>query len=201
MPPGPNRNSMKRRLLLATGAKITLGTLGCWAFARALAQPTHKVSAGQLQRMLAERFPMRYPVADLFTLDVAAPRLRLLPERNLLSTELPLQAAGPALRRSYSGSVEVEFGLRYEPSDQSIRADRLRAHSFRFPGLSPQALSLLDSYSHALAQQALLEVVLHRLGARELALPEAMGLEPGGITVTADGLSIEFVPKAARPAT
>lgn len=191
---------MKRRPFIATGVRFALGALcGCLA-AQAVGQPRHMISAGQLQQMLAERFPLRYPVADLFVFDVRTPKLRLLPELNRLAAQLSLQAAGPALRHEYSGSFDVEFGLRYEPSDQSIRAHRLRAHSFQIPGLSPQALRLLDAHAHALAQQALLEVVLHRLEPRELALPEAMGLQPGEITVTADGLLIEFAPKAAKPA-
>jgi hypothetical protein len=54
------------------------------------------------------------------------------------------------LRRSYSGSFDVDFALRYEPSDQSIRAHELRVHSFRPPGLPPQTLKLLDAYGQAL---------------------------------------------------
>jgi hypothetical protein len=109
-----------------------------------------------------------------------------------------MQAAGPALRRSYRGSFDVDFALRYEPSDQSIRAHELRVHSLRLPGLPPQTLALLDAYSQALAEQALLEVVLHRLRPRDLALADAMGLQPGDITVTLEGLVIGFVAKGSR---
>lgn len=189
---------MKRRTILAAGGSLTLGVLGHSAGTRAAAEPSYRVSAGQLQRMIAERFPVRYPVADLFTLDVDTPRLRMLPELNRLGGEFALHAAGPALRHSYTGSFEVDFGLRYEPGDRSIRARDLRAHSFRLPGLAPQALRLLDTYGLALAQQALLEVVLHRLQPRDLALADAMGLQPGDITVTPDALVIGFVAKQAR---
>jgi hypothetical protein len=109
-----------------------------------------------------------------------------------------LDAAGPALRRSYRGSFDVDFALRYEPIDQSIRAHALRAHSIRLPGLAPQTLQLLEAYGQALAEQALLEIVLHRLGARDLALADAMGLQPGDITVTPEGLIIGFVAKQSR---
>jgi hypothetical protein len=109
-----------------------------------------------------------------------------------------LRAAGPALRRSYRGSFDVDFALRYEPSDQSIRAHELRVHSFRLPGLPPQTLMLLDAYGQALAEQALLEVVLHRLRPGDLALADTMGLQPGDITVTPEGLVIGFVPKQVR---
>jgi hypothetical protein len=188
---------MKRRLFLSAGTRFTLGALG-YSAARAMAQPSYRVSAEQLQRMIAERFPLRYPIANAFNLEVDTPRLHMLPELNRLGGEFPLRAAGPALRQSYTGSFEVDFRLRYEASDQSIRAHDLRARTFQLPGLAPQALALLDAYAQALAQQALLEVVLHRLRARDLALADAMGLQPGEITVTPDALVIAFVAKQAR---
>lgn len=185
---------LKRRLLLSSMA-LAMYRGPAAATVEETAGPTYKVSAQQLQRVIEERFPMRYPVGDLFNLDVEAPRLRLLPELNRLASELAVQAAGPALRRSYRGSVDVDFAMRYEPGDQSIRAHRLRVHAFRLPGLPPQTLRLLDAYGQAVAQQALLEVVLHRLQPRELALADAMDLQPGNITVAPDGLVIGFVRK------
>ena len=188
---------MKRRSML--GAATCLAWVGVGAASSgAAAQPGHKVSIEQLQRVIAGRFPARYPVGNLFNLDVDAPRLRLLPELNRVASEMVLRAAGPALRRSYRGSFDVDFALRYEPSDQSIRAHELRVHSFRLPGLPPQTLKLLDAYGQALAEQALLEVVLHRLRPGDLALADTMGLQPGDITVTPEGLVIGFVAKQVR---
>jgi hypothetical protein len=188
---------MKRRSLLSWISLVTGAALRA-APSLAQSQPSYKVSAEQLQRVIDERFPTRYPVGNLFNLDVEAPRLRLLPEVNRLASEMIMHAAGPALRRSYRGSFDVDFALRYEPRDQSIRAHELRVHSFRLPGMPPQTLKLLDAYAQALAEQALLEVVIHRLRPRELALADAMGLQPGDITVTAEGLVIGFVRKQER---
>ena len=138
---------------------------------------------------------MRYQVPGLFDLDVREPHLRLLPESNRVGTEMSLEASGPGLRRSYSGEFDLDFALRYEPSDQSIRAYRLQVHSLRLTGLPAQAAAVLEAYGSALAEQSLLELVLHRLGSRDLALADTMGLEPGTITVTEQGLVIGFVPK------
>ena len=46
-----------------------------------------------------------------------------------------------------------------------------------------------------LAQQALREVVLHRLSPKDLALADVLGLQPGSITVTDAGLLIALVSK------
>ena len=52
--------------------------LGAPASARAApAAPSYLITTGQMQEVLAQRFPMRYQVPGLFDLDVAQPRLRL----------------------------------------------------------------------------------------------------------------------------
>jgi len=71
----------------------------------------------------------------------------------------------------------------------------LQVHSLRLTGLPAQAAAVLESYGSVLAQQSFGEVVLHRLSPRDLALPDSMGLQPGAITVTSQGLVIGFVNK------
>ena len=158
--------------------------------------PNYKVSAAQLQSGVAQRFPLRYPLAGLMNLDVQASKLRLLPALNRLSAEMVVNAAGPALQRSHQGTLEVEFALRYEATDRTVRAHQLRLVRLQFPSLQPGVVELINTYGQQLAEQTLLEVVLHRLRPQDLALPDSMGLQPGNITVTNEGLTIAFVPKA-----
>lgn len=189
---------MKRRLLLTMPLWLALGGGASSAAPAAGARPGYTVSAEELQQAVAKRFPLRYPVGGLLDLNVQAPRLRLLPDVNRLGTDMVVQAAGPALRRSYVGAFELDFALRYEASDQSIRAHQLRVNSLRFPDLPPGPSELLNAYGPALAEQTLQDVVLHRLRPQDLALPDAMGLQPDSITVTARGLAISFVNKSPR---
>lgn len=158
-------------------------------------QPHFKVSTEQLQRGLAQRFPLRFPVPGMLNLDMQVPALRLLPAQNRLSAEMVVDAAGPALQRSHQGTLELEFALRYEASDRTVRAHQIRFKRLLFPTLQPGAVALLSGYGHALAERTLLEVVVHRLSTQDLALPDTMGLQPGSITVTDAGLMIGFVPK------
>jgi len=184
---------LNRRTLTASivAAIAGLGTVAC----ATATQPSYRVSLQQLQDALAQRFPQRYPVAGLFDLSVETPRVQLLPDLNRVATAFALRAAGPALRRSYSGDVELDFGLRYEPSDRTIRAHHLRVESIRFDELAPQARELLEQSTADLLRQSMPEVVLHKLRPQDLALADAMGLQPGPITVTWDGLVIRFVNK------
>lgn len=186
---------MKRRLVLSAAARLALGAATGLALTRVQAQPGHTVSAAQLQQLVAQRFPMRYPVAGLLDLDVQAPRLHLLPEQNRLRAEMAVQAGGPALRRSYTGSFDVDFALRYEASDRTLRAHQLRFQRLHFSDLQPAASELLKTYGPALAEQSLREVVLHQLRPQDLALTDGLGLQPDSITVTDQGLLIGFVAK------
>lgn len=192
---------MRRRLFLPIALCLPL-TRQAWAQAADAeaedapqALPSYKVSAAQLQAAVAQRFPMRYPVPGLLNLDVQVPTLRLLPTQNKLSAEMVVEASGSALNRSHSGTLEVEFALRYEATDRTVRAHQLRFKRLQFPSLQPNVVTLLNAYGPALAEGSLLEVVLHRLRPQDLTLPDTLGMQPGSITVTNEGLTIGFVPK------
>lgn len=187
---------MHRRLLLSL---VTAGLCGHSLAQTAAAtepppaMPRITVPQDLLQTEVAKRFPMRYPVAGLVNLDLGAPRLGLLPAQNRLRAEMPVTAAGAALARTQQGSFTVDFALRYEHSDRSLRAHQLKVYRFRFPGLQPEAVDLLNTYAPALAEQSLREVVLYQLQQKEAAMADLLGLRPGQITVTEQGLLVELV--------
>jgi hypothetical protein len=157
---------------------------------QARAQARYTVSAEQLQQMVAQRFPLRYPMAGWLNLDVQAPALRLLPDQNRLSADMAVEAAGPALPRSQNGTLEVDFALRYEASDRTIRAHKLRFKRLRIADLPLIATDLLNTYGPSVAEQSLQEVVLHQLQAKDLVTVDNLGLQPSTITVTDSGLVI-----------
>jgi hypothetical protein len=187
---------MNTRLLLMLARWLALACASWLVLPLAHAQSGYTVTNAQMQEAVAQRFPRAYTVGGgLLELTLQAPKLRLLPEQNRLGSELVVDAAGPALARSASGTFDADFALRYEASDKSIRAYRLRFNSLRLSGLAPGPSALLQAYGPQLAEQALQEVVLHRLRPQDLALADNLGLEPGTITVTATGLAIAFVAK------
>ncbi len=160
-------------------------------------EPGHRVSAQSIRAAVAQRFPRRYPVAGLIELDVQQPELRFMAAENRLRAQAPIEAGGPALRRRYTGALDVEFALRYEATDMTLRAHQIRVVSLQLAGLPPQAEAILRAYAPELARQSWAEVVLHTLGPQDLALPDAMGLKPGRITVLDDGLMVSFEPRTS----
>lgn len=187
---------MKRRSLLTTPVHLALASAAYLAWPLAQAQPSTTVSIARLEQAVSQRFPLRLPVGNLIDISVQSPRLRLLPEQNRLGADMLVGADGQALRRAYTGAFELDFALRYEASDLSIRAHQLRVNTLKFDGLGPQPSALLAAYGPALAEQALQDAVLHTFKPQDLALPDGMGLQPGSITVTAQGLVVRFVAKA-----
>lgn len=165
------------------------------AMSAAQAQPVYTVSVDRLQKEMAQRFPLRYPVAGLLDLEVQAPQLELQPQLNRVLARMAIDATGPLLQHAQSGMFDVQFALRYENSDHTIRAYRLAFQNVQIAGLSKQASALLNAYGPALANSSLQEVVLHQLRPQDLAIADSLGMEPHDITVTEKGLAIGFGPK------
>jgi hypothetical protein len=155
----------------------------------------YPVSLAQMQQAVEARFPRRYPMQGLFDLDLKSPRLQLLPEQNRLRAQMAVEAAGPALNRRHQGSFDVDFALRYEASDRTLRAHQLRLARLEFPSLPPRVTEMINLYAPTLADQSLREVVLHELTTKDLAAVDAMGMQPGAITVTGKGLVVGLVMK------
>lgn len=187
-----------RRHVISMMARVALAACATGAASTVIAQPGYKVSTAQLQAAVSERFPRTYPLGGLLDLKVQAPQLRLIPDQNRLGTVMRVDAAGPALRRSYDGIFDADFALRYEPSDLTIRAYQLRVNALRLNGLAQGQSAFLDAYGPSLAEQALQDAVLHQLKPQDLALPNGLGLQPGSITVTDGGLVIGFIAKPLR---
>jgi len=186
----------RRRFLTTASSGLALGGVALLLVGRDVwAQPSYTVPLAQLQEMVAPRFPRSVPVQGLFDLTLQVPLLRLLPEVNRLGATMAVDVAGPALRRSHAGLFDVEFALRYEASDRTLRAHQLKLRRLEFPTLRPAVTEILNAYGPMLAEQSLREVTLHQLRPQDTAMFDGLGLQPGPITVTAKGLTVAFVGK------
>lgn len=158
------------------------------------ARPRHKISAATLHDALSSRFPLALDLAGLLKLQVSAPRLLLLPARNRLGATLLARVSGPQVPPTPDGEVDVLFALRYERSDQTVRARQPEIRDLRWPGLPSESLQPVRAMLSTVAGQ-MGEVVLQRLSPSELALADTMGFEPDRFEVVEDGLVIHFGPK------
>lgn len=178
---------LRRRLLLSSLVSSALLSTAC----SGKSVPRNVVvSAEKLQQALAQRFPRQYPVAGLLQLQLQAPTLRLLPETNLIKTQLTARLTGPVLKQSYDGRMEVDFALRYAAADRTLRAERITVHRLELDGLPPAMAEMLSTYGSAIAEQALAELVLYQMQDKDLALIDSLDMQPGAMRVTPQGLEI-----------
>lgn len=176
-----------RAWLLVAGLLLLLA--GCASGPRAI-----DVSRAQLQSALERRFPHEARAAGVLALHVGVPRLELLPQANRVRLDFALEVSDRILRSAYRGELAVSFGLRWEPSDASVRAANVRVEQMAVQGLPADWRSPLQRAGAALAENLLEDTVLHTFRPDELA--RARGWTPGAIRVTPAGLRIEFLPPA-----
>lgn len=178
---------LRRCFLLASLGSTALMSTAC----SGKALPRHViVSPEKLQQAVAQRFPRPYPVAGLLQLELQAPRLQLLPETDLLKAQLTARLSGPVLKQSYDGRMEADFSLRYAPADRTVRAQRVKVHSLALDGLPPALADMLNTYGPSIAEQALGDLVLYQMEQKDLALMDALDMQPGAMRVTPRGLEI-----------
>lgn len=158
--------------------------------------PRHvEVSRERLQAALQRRFPYEVP-AGLFVVDVGVPQLQLQPQENRLRLDFPVEAGGGIVRPALHGTLAVSFGLRFEPSDSSLRMVAARVEDVRVQGVPASWREPLQAIGGLVAAQVLQDAVLHTFGPQDLA--RARGWTPGDIRVTPAGVDIELLPPSAE---
>lgn len=173
----------------ASGMALLLG--GC-----APPAPTQiTIGLESIQTALHGRFPQRFPVAGLLLLEMQQPQLQLLPEDNLVATQLQVALSGAALPQVFTGHMGVRFGLHYDPKSHSVRAERVAVDTLVLDGAAPTIADMVSTYGLRLAEQALDGLPLYTLSNDDVQMTSRMDLQPGTITVTKQGLAIQIVRK------
>lgn len=177
------------RLLLAT---FILALSGC---AQVLGPQTLTWSEADVNRMLEKRFPMDRRVLEMLDVTVTRPDLKLVSASNRLATDLHVTALDRLFGNSYQGRIAIESGLRYEPSDHTLRLVdvRLSAFSLDKTGTAPRVP--LQRLGALLVETMLDDAVIHRVGDDKLARLAQFGYQPEAVRITDRGLELTVVPK------
>lgn len=190
----------RRGVFTALGALLLAGCAG-------LGVPRSiTLSESELQAQLAKRFPLQRSLLEMLDLRLSDPVIRLDPASNRLATELTLSGSERRSGRSLQGRLALDYGLRYEPADGSIRLVQPRIESLQLgevPGLSPRRVEMAQRLGIALVERLLDDLVLYRISAERLATLRHAGYQPGTLQVRPDGLeiTIEPLPPAGAAAT
>ncbi len=183
---------MRRRS--ATAALVaTLTALASLAGCTGLGGPRNvSLSQAQLQAQIDRQFPRQQRLLELIDVNVARPTLRLLPERNRIATDLDLSATERLSGRTVRGSLALDYALRYEPSDASVRLSQVRVQNAMLDlghgPLSPSSARV----GALLAERLLDDFVLYRADAKRLELLQRAGITTADIVVMSRGVEVRF---------
>ena len=155
---------------------------------------TVTIAQEQLQEKIAKRFPYQQKLADVLDLKILSPRLALLPEANRIATELDLNLFERMGGRTYTGTMALDYGLRFERADNTVRMTGVRVSSVKLNNVPEPFNEAISRHMPRMAEQLLSNYALHTFSEQDMSLVSGLGFEPGEIKVTPKGLRITLDP-------
>ncbi len=192
-PPGPTRRDALRRLLaLPAGAGLLAG---CDRIA--FDGRTIHVPRAQVEKALANRFPVQTRWLGLFDVTVEKPVMRLEPDRNRIAAELDLLLKERLFDKDFRGLVGFDGALRFDLAGESLKLADVRVDRVAAAGLPDGVAAQTGRLGVLLAEQWLEGLELYRLDERQREELRRRELRPGAVTVKSDGLELALEPRAA----
>lgn len=182
-----------RRLLLVGTAALAIG--GLTACASLFGPRTVEITREELQAKLARKFPMTRRVLNMFDVTASLPRLDMVADTNRVAAAVDLKARDTVFSRDYIGTVGVSFGLRYEPSDQTLRILQLNVDRIHIEGMPEGFQQMLLDMGNKLAREHLQDYPIHQFKPDDLRAADRMGYQVGDIRVTKNGLAVQLAPR------
>ena len=179
----------RRFLLVLTATALLLG--GC---ALVLGPRSIDVSQERLQQLVDRRFPVSKRYLELLDVTVSAPRLSLLPEANRIATQLDISASDRLLRTPLKGAMDLNYALRFEPADNTIRLADVRVESFLIADAPGPLQNQVNRIGRLLAEEMLDGQVVHTLKPEDVQSAQGRGYQPGELKVTARGITLTLNP-------
>ena len=185
--------TLRRRLIAGGGALAVLLLAGCAALAP---RPrTVEISEVQLVELINRQFPFSSRYLELFDVSLSAPRVRLMPTEDRIGTAFSYSLGSLLLgSRSFQGELALSYGLRFEPSDHTVRLSQVRVEDFEVPGVPSAYASRASRLGVLLAENLLKDLVIHRLKPEDLQAARGWGYQPGALSVVPGGLRLQLDP-------
>jgi hypothetical protein len=155
---------------------------------------TVEVTQGQLQQWIDRQFPLERRWLELFDVIVSAPRLTLRPQADRIATEFSISVTDRLGDDTHRGALVLEYGVRYEDSDASLRLVDPRIERMTLDEAPLPLQRQVDRFGVRLVEQALSDRAVYALRPKDIEAVRARGYRPGVIHVTASGLTITLLP-------
>jgi hypothetical protein len=167
-----------------------------WGCAQFIGEHSLSISQTELQSRMATHFPLQRKVLEVFQFTVDTPVLTLQPEAHRVATRLSVLLEDRLQGREYRGSVNLGFGLRFDPEEQGLRMVNVSVDSLQIEGLSHNAQKAVALLGPMLAQEKLEDQLIYRFKPEDLRRASLMGYSVSTIDVTPQGVSVRL---AAKP--
>lgn len=148
----------------------------------------------RLDQLLANAFPYTQNFSGLAQLRLQSPRLGFLPASNRLTTAVDFILTEMLDDQSISGSMDLDYGLRFDPAQGAVLLDDVRLDRLTVNRLPPAQQQLVAMYAPQAAQMLLSGLVLYRVPPEQLALMHDLGMTVKGVRVLPDGVQAVLGP-------
>ena len=188
-----NVNHSRRRWAAVVPVATLVGIAGVLSGCTGLVGPPRVAySEAELNQMLMRRFPLEKRVMEMLELSLSNPRLTLRPEAGRLATEVDLLANDRLWGHRWRGQLAIEYGLRLDRSDNSLRLDNPWVTRL---SLDKAASAQVERVGALAIEQLLRDMVIHRLKPEQVDRLAQAGYELGEVKVTANGVEINARPR------
>jgi len=190
--PSIGRRRFARLAAGAAAGALVLGTLGC----AGLGGPrTVSVSESELTLLLARQFPLERKVLEVIDLQVTNPQLHLLPATNRVGTELDVSALDRLFGTRAQGHLALDYALRFEPSDHTIRMSQVRVRDLRLESGSNNLHGAAQRIGTLVAEEMLENRTLYKMKPNQADQMERLNLVAGPVLVTSQGIQMTVGPR------
>jgi hypothetical protein len=182
---------LPRRGLLAA---LTLSCAAAWLApgCASIGPRDITLSQAELQGLLEKQFPRQQRLMELLDVSLSKPVIALVPERNRIATALDVQATERLSGRALRGSLAIDHGLRFEPSDGTVRLTNVKAGEMKLElggtPLSGQAARL----GAMVAERLLDDFPIYRLGDDKREAMARAGVNNADVAVTSRGIELRL---------
>jgi hypothetical protein len=157
--------------------------------------PRHvTLSGAEVQTLVARQFPRQQRLMELLDITLANPVVRLVPERNRMATTMDLLASERLSGRALRGSFSIDHGLRFEPSDATVRLANVKVESMLLELAGTPLTGQAGRLGAMLAERALDDFVIYRVPDEKRQTMARAGVNNADVAVTARGIELRFGP-------
>jgi hypothetical protein len=160
---------------------------------------TIRLDQAQLLQLIGKQFPLNQKLFEVLEVALGSPKLKFDTQANRIVTALDLSVTptglGQALsQRSVSGGMELSYGLKLEPTDNSVRMTDVKVSKLELTGLPSGLQRYADQLGPRFAEQLLNNFSVYKFKPEDLKAAEGWGYKPAGIRVVGDALVMTLEP-------